>query len=252
MKRKTIVCIYIILFILIVSFTANGASISSISENMKPIIVLIERNPWLMVIGSDSPIFALYNNGYLIYFEKGKGYLSAKLNKNQIKEFIPNKSFKNLKPYYSLSDWTDQPTNSIFYWENNKKYSVSVYGDLRQKKEDRKKTPKEFLNVYDKLIRKISYKSNKWLPKYIEVIIWPFDYSKDIPVKWPYKWPNIKDLMTKKRGKNSYSIYLESKYFNDLIKFLKNMKQTQAVLINSKKWAISYRYPFPKEEMWMK
>jgi hypothetical protein len=29
----------------------------------QPIIVLIETDPWLMVIGSDVPTFALYENG---------------------------------------------------------------------------------------------------------------------------------------------------------------------------------------------
>jgi len=33
----------------------------------KPIVVLIETDPWLMVIGSDVPTFALYESGQIIY-----------------------------------------------------------------------------------------------------------------------------------------------------------------------------------------
>lgn len=252
MKRKEIVSLVTILFILIIPLIANNSSKSSALENFKPVIVLVERNPWLMVIGSDSPVFALYNNGTLIYYEKDKGYFSSKLNKEQMIKYIPNKNFKKLKTYYSTSDWTDQPTNTIYFWENNIKYSVTVYGSLRKAKEERKKTPKEFLEIYDKLIKKVNYKGAKWLPKYLEVMIWPFEYSKDNPIKWPSNWPNLKHNMTKKRGKGSYSLYLDSKYFDGLVKFMKNKRPTQAVLIGNKKYAVSYRYPFPKEGMWMK
>ncbi|OCB77669.1 hypothetical protein B0A79_11230 [Flavobacterium piscis] len=33
----------------------------------RPLIALIETDPWLMVIGSDVPTFALYENGQIIY-----------------------------------------------------------------------------------------------------------------------------------------------------------------------------------------
>ena len=33
----------------------------------QPIVVLIETDPWLMVIGSDVPTFSLYENGQIIY-----------------------------------------------------------------------------------------------------------------------------------------------------------------------------------------
>lgn len=32
----------------------------------RPLIVLLEANPWLMAIGSDSPSFALYDDGTAI------------------------------------------------------------------------------------------------------------------------------------------------------------------------------------------
>ena len=35
-------------------------------EYGQPIVVLVETDPWLMVIGSDVPTFALYENGQII------------------------------------------------------------------------------------------------------------------------------------------------------------------------------------------
>src|SRR5947207_391514 len=33
----------------------------------RPVLVLVETDPWAMVLGSDSPRFALYENGLAIY-----------------------------------------------------------------------------------------------------------------------------------------------------------------------------------------
>ena len=88
--KKIIFLIIIISIISIISCKTEKDSINVISDDLKPIIVLIERDPWLMVIGSDSPTFALYSDGTLIYFNKGKGYFSIKLNKNKLQEYIPD------------------------------------------------------------------------------------------------------------------------------------------------------------------
>ena len=63
-----------ILFFTIFGFCILSTYVMA-ANNPTPLIVLIERDPWLMVIGSDSPSFALYDDGTLIYlktFESGK------------------------------------------------------------------------------------------------------------------------------------------------------------------------------------
>ena len=250
--KKIIFLIIIISIISIISCKTEKDSINVISDDLKPIIVLIERDPWLMVIGSDSPTFALYSDGTLIYFNKGKGYFSIKLNKNKLQEYIPDESFKKLDNSYFSASSTDQPINIILYFENDDIFSVSVYGDLRSKDDARKLTPDTFLNVYDKLIETKNIKGTIWIPDYIEVMIWPYEYSPEEPMKWPSNWPDINNIMTRKRGNDSYSIYLDSKYYNDFVKLLRSMKEKQAILINNKKWAVSYRFPFPCEDIWMR
>src|SRR4249919_2017860 len=38
--------------------------------NPRAIAVLVSTDPWLMVFGSDTPRFALYDDGYVIYAEQ--------------------------------------------------------------------------------------------------------------------------------------------------------------------------------------
>lgn len=58
----------------------------------------------------------------------------------------------------------------------------------------------------------------------------------------------LKDVRTVKRG-DSYSIYLSSAKLDQLRALTRKMKETTAVLIDGKMWAISYRFPFPDEAM---
>jgi len=52
---------------------------------------------------------------------------------------------------------------------------------------------------------------------------------------------------TTAHGKNTFSIFIPQSQSKELADFLKGLKPTQAVLIESRKWAISTRFPFPHE-----
>lgn len=217
---------------------------------IRPLIALIEKNPWLMVIGSDSPRFVLYDNGLLIYFDvEHKEYQSVTLSERELKQFLdslPSRDFFGLNDYYSVVHATDQPTNVLIISQSDilgKK--VSVYGNLRDE-DDRSKTPKSFLKIYDKITTYKNKSAKKWLPEKIEVMIWPDEYAKG-SLKWPNAWPDISDPRTKVRRKGEYSLFLDSSLLQDLKAFLQRRKGNQAVLINGKKYSVSYRYPFPGE-----
>lgn len=47
-------------------------------DRVQPLIVLVETDPWLMAIGSDSPRFALYDDGLVIYRHE-REYRSVRL-----------------------------------------------------------------------------------------------------------------------------------------------------------------------------
>lgn len=237
--------------ILILSLTVSFGQ--TLNEKYgRPIVVLIETDPWLMVIGSDVPSFALYENGQIIYKKNTDNqleYFEVKTDRENtqriIKSFGITDSLMKQKDYIKASNWTDQPTN-ILILNFDTLRQISIYGNLREKKsEDRAKTPKNFLTVYDNILQFNSDSARIWLPETFEVMATSYSYSKEQPIIWNKNWNNLNSSTTVKRSDDLYSIYLNKKDYNDFIKLLKSIKQKQAVEINGKKFSLSYRLPFP-------
>ncbi len=243
---------------------------SSFGNQNDPVFALIEYNPWAMVIGADSPSFVLYEDGTVVFLRKeaDENYryytCSISSNKSLMAEFL-YEARHELQNDYTLADWTDQ-TTTLFFWKDKK---VSVYGDILTPPRLEHQNLSIFSGIYERnlklwktcpvelreLLKKIrafdNPKAKKWMPEKIEVMFWPYEYAPDESIVWPNTWPDLKDDNTKKRGKNSYSVYVSSEQYDELIKFLKKQKDKGAVLINGKKMAVSIRFPFPQEKQWM-
>lgn len=261
MNKKLLITIIVLLIILviiigviIIMFISKGKKPAGGNQSKgliidsklrKPLAILVEQNPWLEVIGSDSPSFVLYEDGFLIYRKYKAELVAVQLTEEELKNLLNRLSigqdFYNLNDYYDSDvKITDQPTTTIYVTIGDKKKRVSVYGRGE-------KDPTPFWDLYDKLVSYDNQRARPWLPEKIEVMVWPFEYSQLEPLPWPENWPDIQSPETKKRSDDQYSIYLDVKYFEDLKKL--PLKNGQAVLINGKKWAISYRLPFPHEEI---
>lgn len=242
-------------YIIILLFTLNFANSFAQTFNEKygqPVIVLIETDPWLMVIGSDVPTFALYDNGQIIYkkiVDNELKYFEVTNNiettQKIIKSFGITDNLMIQKEYIEASNSTDQPTN-IMLFNFDSIRQISVYGRLRDiSNEARINTPKDFLKVYDNIIKFDDLNAKEWLPDYIEVMATKYSYSPEVPLEWNKEWNDIKSESTVKRSDDLYSIYLDKKYFKDFIKLLSSIKEKQAVEINGEKYFLSYRLPFP-------
>lgn len=224
---------------------------SSAHAGEKPLVLLFERDPWLMVVGSDSPVFVLYESGAVIYRDEKEGeqggYKAVQLENGSVENFMRNQlePLKELKDDYTLTNWTDQTTQEFFFSENEKSRKIFVYGSL--KNEDvREKAPEPLLTLYDSLASFKREDVENWTPEYYEVMIWPYEYAPDESAIWPEKWPDINSGSTQKR-RDSYSIYLPFEEREALIDFMGTIKEKGAVLMNDKKWALSVRTPFPHE-----
>ncbi len=214
----------------------------------KPLVVLLERNPWLMVYGSDSPTFALYEDGNLIYLDDKAGYKSVILTKNEMEQLLKNGENLNLDENYLIANATDQPMNSFYIWKKGFLEFTHIYGNLNGSQS--KELPIRFTEFYRKIKAFKKPKPEKWLPEKIEVIVWDYSYSPDVPVKWPSNWPDM-DSPGNIKGEKYSKIYLDKKFFNDFIKLLSSLKEKQAIEIKGKKYTASYRLAFPSEEIWM-
>jgi len=216
----------------------------------KPLIVLIETNPWLMVIGSDVPSFTLYEKGQVIYKRvenKTTKFYEAKLYEREIPEVInslvASEDIYQAPEVIMASSATDQPDN-ILYLNYSKPKTIRVYGDLRVGSKDRTDVPKDFLIVFDNIKKYTNDSAGEWLPKKIEVMMWDYDYAPN-KRPWPGSFPDLKNPATIKFDNNSFSLFIDQKDFPEFKKYYNSMGEKEAVEINGRKMAISYRLPFP-------
>jgi hypothetical protein len=251
--------VYILGIILLICISCKSSKNSEklervyVEEYGKPLVVLLETNPWLMVIGSDSPSFVLYDNGVLIYSEIIDRKLFRKLvvfNQNEMNEFIEylsiDESIYDLDKEIISSEWTDQPTN-IIYLNIMKMKKIMVYGRVETSNDVRNRTPDAFINLYDKIKHYRKENSFEWMPPKIEVMFWDYNYAPKSR-KWIEGFPDLNSQSTINRGGDSYSIFIEGDEYELFIKYFKEMGEKEAVEINGRKMAISYRIPFPNIE----
>lgn len=216
-----------------------------------PLIVMLSSNPWLMVIGSDSPTFALYSDGTAI-FQTESGVKSTKLDQTQLADLVQafeNPDLAALAGGYYATDSTDQPTNQLLVYGETAPFYISVYGSLDDKSV-RSKLPAAVTGAFDKLRGFQASNAQTWLPDKIEVMVWPYEYAPNRSTVWPKHWPHLTDPTTRKRG-DSYSIFIPSADLPAFEEFVASISEKSAVEIDGKKFAISARLPFPHESLWM-
>jgi hypothetical protein len=217
-----------------------------------------------MVIGSDSPTFALYDDGTVIYAREkatleepfhSRMVPDASQKANELLSFDPGK----MKERYTLTARTDQPSTVI--WTPTKK--IVVYGNWRKAPEIAKEAhrsgrrvpeplPPEISAALLRIEKECSVVGTPWFPAKIEVMFWPYEYAPDESIIWPANWPDLNAEGTKTRGDDQFSVFLASEKLPDLRRFLAKREERGAVSINGKKMATPYRFPFPGEEAWMR
>ncbi len=216
-----------------------------------PLIVMLISDPWLMVVGSDSPAFALYSDGTAIFRTKS-GMRSTKLDVNQRDELVrslENPDLSVLAGFYEADPVSDQPTNQMLIYGRKTPFYISVYGSLDDKSV-RTKLPKKITEAFDRLRHFQAPNAQTWLPDKVEVMVWPYEYAPERSIVWPQRWPHLNDPNTRKRG-DSFSIFIPSAELPALKEFLASRTEKAAVEIDGKKFAASIRFPFPHETLWM-
>jgi hypothetical protein len=230
-------------------------------EGPKPIAVFIEQNPWLMVIGSDTPRVTVYESGEVIFAKKINGEYSM-----QVSQLSPLELLKlrqswaplfeaKLKRDYMLSDATDQTSAQLYLQNGDEVISVEAYGldcdgiSYPTKLNPKDAPPPELLAVHRTLCSLDFASSEPWMPKYVEVMLWDYDYAPDKSIHWPQDWPNLSSERAIKRG-DMWSIFLDGSALPELLAFLKTQPEKGAVELGGKKWAASVRNTFPSEPVW--
>ena len=218
----------------------------------QPLILLTEYNPWAMVIGSDSPTFALYTDGTIIYWE-GEGrsgrYVTATLASPEIEELLKSARLNEVEGFrscYTIADYTDQPTNVLVVRTTTGYKTIDVYGAIRHLENvSPDRMPTSLQETFRVLLAFSNPKPHNWNPPYLEVMMWPFAYAKS-SLPWPADFPGTHDKNTRQSARGLH-LFLPFSELNQYKAFVSKLKPTTAVLLDGKKWAISERLPFPHE-----
>ncbi|WP_121812395.1 hypothetical protein [Mucilaginibacter kameinonensis] len=231
----------IFLFVLLTCLIARALAQAYKPEYGKPLVVLTQVDPWVMVIGSDAPTFALYQNGQILYKKTIANkikYFQTSVPIDKIPETLRKlnvtDSLKKLPSNIVGTTASDQPTNLLMLDLSFRK-GIQVYGSLfNTKRIGRQKTPKAFLNAFDKLTNFQDPKAKEWLPDNIEVMLTSYSYSPQTPMNWPTEWPNLKDKHTVRRNVDQYSIYIDRKELDKLKKIVSLLGEKQAIKVSGR------------------
>ncbi len=221
-------------------------SVGTMAAGAEVELLLYKRNPWLMVIGSDSPLVAWYTDGQMIFLDhaasgrSGAVYKSAQLSETDQAEVRSRmEALDSLQGHYELSNATDQPTTQLVFRSGGNLKQVSAYGGVP-------KEMAEFIDFLDAMPTRAGARLENWHPSFFEVMLWPFDHARGEPTPWPKEFPGLDSPATVKRGQSSYSIYLPAEEEEKLRNFIE-ARQGNAVLLDGQKWSVAVRIPFAHE-----
>src|SRR5262249_43171895 len=142
-----------------------------LSPDYEPVVMLTEHNPWLMVVGSDSPSFVLYRNGVVIYL-KDRAYRTATLSSDDTGTLLRQldlPALESLNDSYSWSSATDQPDNVFVFRIADKRKRISVYGNLRRSQPPAQPpAPAKLYSTLQALVKYDAPASLEWTPDFIE------------------------------------------------------------------------------------
>ena len=221
----------------------------------KPIFWYHVSDPWAMFMGAEGPVFILYNSGKILFWKNG-AYRLTQIDEQEKEELISeldlndtlfrksrNFDATNPDPNSNLIGATDNPTYTISL-NFDTLIRISVYGYINSK-EYRKRFPQKFLSVHDFILNFDDDKEIKWIPEKIEVMLSDYSNSPDISIKQPTGWPDMNSPDARKSAGYATSIFIDKKYFGQLVKMIKQRREKQAFEINGKKYFIGYRFPIP-------
>lgn len=235
-------------------------------EGPKPIVVILVSDPWRMVIGSDTPNLVLYEDGQLIRLkvlpEDRSVYFWKQLTDKEFNEIKAQihacGPFPSKPSRLSLTEATDQPETSVMIDFGEDRFLCSVYGLSWPKERSvpgvkgKSRLSKETRSLLTLLAKFTPTQMQEWKPRYIEAMVWPYEYAPEESIHWPKDWPGLSSESTVKRRDDSFSIFIPGSQLQRLTAFLATRKEKGAVEIDGKKWAVSVRSTFPSEPIWRK
>lgn len=206
-----------------------------------PVIVLYEANHWTFYPHSESPVFALYDDGTVIFSNtKESGftldYSYEVLDSSSFYNLIKNLNYKDVlsKEDYNntLANYTSQPQNYFYFFEGDNRYSYLYYGSLRKDMKSRKNASKKVIELFDKLAYYQSDNAKKWTPELYELMVQTQNGNNG--VSWPDSLPDFNSSSTVMRDSTFYSLYLTSQEYKVFEELNEKKSKEVSFVINGK------------------
>jgi len=210
----------------------------------RPLIILSECF-FLSCEGMFLPLFALYENGQIIYRKNTKNEkvdCFEVLLTNDEKEFfinsLPFSSIYNIKEeiIYANEGWTDQPMSIL-------ELNINGYKRLDVDGNKRKYIPKNYLLIYDTLKKYNNENAHKWYPDSI-CVKFNKEVSSEIAKEWPNNLPEI-NINAEKDDRDNIPLILEKKYLKEYFEFYNSFGRFQNIKYKNKIFSIHYEMEYP-------
>jgi hypothetical protein len=218
----------------------------------KPLIALTITHPW--GYWSGLPSLVIYENGFVIrrvLQENQEKFYEATLSKLELEQTI--KSFSIPSKLYELDDYieaidaTDQASN-ILYLDITAKKIINVYGSLDIKR-IRKRAPKVFLKVFDRLESYKISNSSIWQPKKYKIILSVKDYGNSNGTKWPDDFEDLNSPNTTNFRDFIYTIVIDKNKIDTFLDYYNSLGKNKLVEINGRQMWLGYEPLFPGLEI---
>src|SRR5438105_4353566 len=172
----------------------------------EPVAVLIEHDPWAMVIGADTPRAEVFRDGTVLRLDVGDrsrppqllvSQLTATERDHLLNVIGPSWTFWRMRDEYNLApNVTDMITTELIVSDGNRLKRIQVYGYAPEEWHPpaytilpRNKTADSLPSEVDRICKVLAtlkpHHEVPWEPRYIEVMMWPYDHSREQPLPGP-------------------------------------------------------------------
>ncbi|MDB4933592.1 MAG: hypothetical protein JWP87_564 [Labilithrix sp.] len=226
----------------------------------KPILVLYDIDPWLMVMGSDVPRITIYEDGLSILFRPRPRApaerLVAHLGRDDVAHLLERvraTGVDNIASYTDICHCSDGPTTTILYRTGAYWRSISMYGMTPEGLPTAMPSappPRAFVDARKLLADFSPTKTETWSPELIEVMLGAFEYSSMKPLAWPSDVPSPPAAAAAPDGviPGVYKHRVAGIHEDKLRALERSLDPHQAVLVNGHKWSLGIKVLLPEEE----
>ncbi|MGO9830210.1 MAG: hypothetical protein ACLPJH_08715 [Myxococcaceae bacterium] len=216
------------------------------------------------------PSIVVYADGELILARKGLRHVKLELSAlTRFLESLQLGRLRDLPEYTSTMHVTDLSTTVVIWRDGDRMRSVSVYGPVKRNPEEEKwadrsipisASPEAFVSVVERLRAFDPDGATTWTPEVVELMLGPFDHSRQKPIAWPANWPGWDSPGAKRPstiGGNPYlpvagEIFIDGRCWNQAIELKKRLDAYTAALLEGRMYSLSIRPLLPAEEEWKK